>query len=597
MKWAICNFLAVVCAIALSIQAAAGEVMAEQVKSAVAQLEKLTTETMKKTEVPGIAVAVVFKDEVVYLKGFGVREVGKPETVDADTVFQLASVSKPVTSTVVAALVGEKIVGWDDHVVQHDPGFTMYDPWVTSQVTIRDFLCHRSGLPDHGGDLVEDLGYDRNQVLYRLRFLKPASSFRSHYAYSNFGFTEGAVAAARAVGKPWEEVAAEKLYRPLGMKSTSSKFDDYWGAKNRASIHALVDGKWVAKNNRDADAQSPAGGVSSSVRDMAQWLRLQLGSGKVDGKQIVAAEAIDQTHTPQIVSRPRENPESERAGFYGLGWNINYDAHGRARLGHSGGFDLGAATFVALVPSEQLGIVVLSNAVPIGVPEALGVSFLDLALEGKPQRDWLAIYRHAFEELSKPNYGTAVDYKKSPAKKSPPLANSAYTGNYTNDYYGDVEIADKQGSLELRMGPKPLSFPLKHFDRDVFLYQPTGEMAGGLSAVTFTVGSDLQATQMVIENLDVDGQGIFMLIKKSRPRNPAMGRVTLLSWVFLRSSSSVVRMSESRACSIGWCAADWPLLTPRPVSRAIELSILSAIKAGISSWSIPVDWALKIPTN
>ena len=216
---------------------------------------------------PGVAIAIVHNDQVVYLKGFGVRQVGKAEAVDADTVFQLASVSKPVTSTVIAALVGEKIVDWDDCIVNHDPGFAMYTPWVTSQVTIRDFLCHRSGLLDHAGDLLEDLGYDRAGVLYRLRFLKPASSFRSHYAYTNFGFSEAAVAAAKAAGKPWDEVAAEKLYRPLGMASTSSRYEDYAAAKNRAHIHARIDGKWTAKYTRNADAQAPAGGVSSSVRD------------------------------------------------------------------------------------------------------------------------------------------------------------------------------------------------------------------------------------------------------------------------------------------------------------------------------------------
>ncbi len=247
---------------------------------------------------------------------------------------------------------------------------------------------------------------------------------------------------------------------------------------------------------------------------MAQWLRLQLGGGKVDGKQIVAADALDQTHTPQIVSRPRENPESQRAGFYGLGWNVNYDDHGRARLGHSGGFDLGAATFVSLVPSENLGIIVLTNASPIGVPEALAASFNDLVLYGKVQRDWHTIFGHAFEEISKPNYGLTVDYKKPPVKPTPALANSAYMGRYTNDYFGDIEIAAQGGALSLRMGPQPRVFQprvfeLHHFDRDVFWYQPTGEMSGGPSSVAFSVGADGTAAQVTIENLNADGAGSF----------------------------------------------------------------------------------------
>jgi len=141
--------------------------------------------------------AVVFQDQVVYAKGFGVREGGKPEKVDVDTVFQLASVSKPIGATVVTALVSERKISWDSKISDLVPTFAMYDPWVTREITIRDLYAHRSGLPEHAGDLLEDLGYDRAQVLYRLRFQKPDSSFRSHYAYTNFGMTAAAVAGSR----------------------------------------------------------------------------------------------------------------------------------------------------------------------------------------------------------------------------------------------------------------------------------------------------------------------------------------------------------------------------------------------------------------
>ncbi len=488
----------------------AAEVAGERLQRAIRELEKLTEQTLKSTGVPGLAIAVVHDDNIVYLKGFGVRKAGEVAAVDADTVFQLASVSKPVATTVIAALVGEQRIRWDDRIIDHDPGFEMYDAWVTRQVTFRDFLCHRSGLPDHGGDLLEDLGYDRAWVLHQMRTLKPDSSFRSHFAYTNFGFTEAGVAAVMKLGKPWEEVSLEKLYKPLGMKSTSSRFADYAAAKNRAVGHVQVDGQWTAKYTRDADAQSPAGGVSSTARDMAQWLRLQLGKGKVDGKQIIDAAALAETHRAQIISHAQENPETDRSGFYGLGWNVTYDEHGFVRLGHSGGFDLGASTVVNLVPAEQLGIVVLCNSSPIGVPESLARSFCDVAIEGKVNRDWLPIFRQAFEAASKPNYGQEVDYRKPPAKTTAALANFAYTGKYSNDYYGKLQIVDQKNSLRMQIGAKPLTFELRHFDRDTFLYQPVGEMAGGLSAVTFTIGPDGRAAQIVLENLNVGGQGAFL---------------------------------------------------------------------------------------
>ncbi len=201
-----------------------------------------------------MAIGVVSRDEVVYLKGFGVREAGTDQAVDADTVFQLASVSKPIASTVVAALVGDGVVGWDDHIVDHDPTFQMYDPWVTREVTLRDMFAHRSGLPDHAGDLLEDLGYDRTEVLHRLRYQRPDTSFRSTYNYTNFGLTEAAVAAARAAGESWEDLSAERLYRPLGMTATSSRFADFEAAPNHALTHVQVDGRWEPRYVRDPDA-------------------------------------------------------------------------------------------------------------------------------------------------------------------------------------------------------------------------------------------------------------------------------------------------------------------------------------------------------
>jgi CubicO group peptidase (beta-lactamase class C family) len=503
-----CRWAALLCLVPLTAQAGpTPRATPEKVKAALPRLEKLIEQTLKKTGVPGLAVAVVHQDRVVYLKGFGVRQAGKSDAVDADTVFQLASVSKPVASTVLAALVCKKVIAWDDRVIDHDPGFRLADPWVTRNVTLRDLLCHRGGLPDHAGDLLEDLGYDRTDVLRRLRFQK-LRGFRSRYAYTNFGYTAAAVAAARAAGKSWEDLSADKLYRPVGMKSTSSRFRDFSAAKNRALLHAQVKDRWVAKYVRDPDAQSPAGGVSSTARDMARWMRLHLAGGKFQGKQLIATEALAETHRPQVISHAPENPATEPASFYGLGWNVNYDDRGRPRLGHSGGFALGAATTVTLCPSEGLGIVVLTNTAPVGVPEALSASFFDLVFTGKIEKDWVRIYKERFKAFFQPGYD-AKDYSRPPPRKSPPLPWKAYAGTYRNAYFGDSEVSEQKGGLLLRLGPKKTSFALRHWDRDVFLYQPEGENAGGLSAVTFTVGPDRIALRVVIQNLDIHGQGTF----------------------------------------------------------------------------------------
>ncbi len=288
----------------------------------------------------------------------------------------------------------------------------------------------------------------------RLRYLPLGNRFRADFAYTNFGYSEAAFAAARAAGKPWEELAAETLYRPLSMNATSSRYDDFAATENRAFLHVRKDGKWNAENIRNADAQSPAGGVSSSVKDVAKWMRLQLNDGTFNGKQVVGSAPLAETHRPQIISHAPGNPAIDRASFYGLGWNVNYDSHGRVHWNHSGGFELGAATVVHLVPSERLGIVVLTNASPIGVPETIASTFCDMALDGKTERNWAEIYKRGFEELSKPLYGTAVDYRKPPEQKTAALANSAYLGTYQNGFFGPIEITEKDNSLCLCLGPE-----------------------------------------------------------------------------------------------------------------------------------------------
>jgi pimeloyl-ACP methyl ester carboxylesterase len=195
--------------------------------------------------------------------------------------------------------------------------------------------------------------------------------------------------------------------------------------------------------------------------------------------------------------------------FYGLGWNVSYDEQGRLRLNHSGGFDLGVATYVNLIPAEQLGIVVLTNGRPMGIPEALGTIFSDIALYGKPTQDWFPLYKQRFSDPATTGTVLGFDYSKPPASPAPALKNGAYLGKYANDFFGDIAIVEKDGGLAIVEGPKKLTFPLKHYDRDTFTYETAGENAVGRSGVTFTIGPDGQATQVVVENLNVHGEGTF----------------------------------------------------------------------------------------
>jgi CubicO group peptidase (beta-lactamase class C family) len=375
-------------------------------------------------------------------------------------------------------------------------------------VTLRDMFSHRSGLPDYAGDDLEELGYGRAEILRRLRSIKPGSSFRSHWAYTNFGLTEAAVAAARATGEPWEVLAAEKLYKPLGMASTSSRFDDVAAARNRALLHMSIDGKWVVKQTRNPDAQSPAGGVSSTARDLVQWMRLQLGKGKFEGKQLIDADALAETHRPVIVLEAPAGPTIAPGLFYALGWTVSYDDKGRAVLYHAGDFSAGAATIVTLIPSEELGMTVLTNAIPIGVRDALVSSFIDLARHGKVQKDWFATTKQSFDAILKAALKVSeTDYSKSPAQRLPSLPADAYAGTYRNEYFGDISISAKDGDLVVHMGPQKTSYPVKQYNRDVFTFSLEGTATSG---IFFQVGPDQKATSAFFEELNKQGLGTFV---------------------------------------------------------------------------------------
>jgi CubicO group peptidase (beta-lactamase class C family) len=486
-----------------------------EVDRAVAALDGIVQDGMKKTGVPGVAVAVVHKDRVVHLKGFGERQAGKPGAVGPDTVFQIASLSKPIASTVVADAVGDKAITWDEPVTRHLPGFALKDRWVTDHVTVADLFAHRSGLPDHAGDLLEDLGYDRDYILEHLRH-EPLTPFRASYAYTNFGLTAAAEAVADAKDTTWEKLAEDTLYSPAGMNSTSSLFSDYEKAADKAVTHVETgDGTWEARYVRDADAQSPAGGVSSTAEDMARWVRLQLANGKLDGKQIVPAEPLERTHLPEIVSQPPTTPTG-RTGFYGLGWNVGYDDQGRLRLSHSGAFALGANTNVTLLPGEQLGIVVLTNGMPVGLADSIALNFFDTAQYGKPTADWLSLIGKVYEQ-EEAELRSPTDYGEPPPDPAPARPEGAYLGTYRNDYYGPLLVTAADGALVMQLGPDRMRFRLTHYDGDTFSFRTVGENAVGLSGVTFSGDLDGSAEHVRVESLDANGLGTFT----RDPRDPA----------------------------------------------------------------------------
>jgi CubicO group peptidase (beta-lactamase class C family) len=474
------------------------------VDKAVAKLDGIAEDLMKRSGIPGMAVAVVHQGKTVYAKGFGVKDLGAADAetnrVDADTVFQLASLSKPLSATVIAHQVGVNAIGWDTPIVSTLPWFALSDPTVTQMVTVGDMLSHRSGLPDHAGDALEDIGHDRRYVLERLRNF-PLDPFRISYAYTNFGFTSGAEAVAAGAGKPWDVLADDVLFDPLGMPSTSYRFTDFESRANRALGHIHIDGKYEPLYTRDADAQAPAGGASSSLNDMTHWLAMVLANGSHDGKQIVNADALLPALTPQIVSSRASEP-AMRSGFYGFGFNVGTTSGARTELSHSGAFELGAGTNFVILPSADVAIVALTNATPSGVPETLTAQFADLVQFGEVREDWYGLYSAVFAKMEKPA-GSLVG-KHRPTGPAPAAPLPSYVGTYHHDYWGPATVTEKNGTLRLALGSK-LDVPLDHWDGNAFTFTFVTENAppGTISTATF------DGDKLILEYFDQFGKGTF----------------------------------------------------------------------------------------
>jgi hypothetical protein len=246
---------------------------------------------------------------------------------------------------------------------------------------------------------------------------------------------------------------------------------------------------------------------------MGTWLRLQLANGKLDGKQIIPADPLERTHLPEIVAQPPAAPAG-RTGFYGLGWNVGYDDQGRLRLSHSGAFELGANTNVTMLPGEELGIAVLTNGAPVGLADSVALDFFDTAQHGRPTTDWLTLVDKVYQQQEQENR-SPTDYAKPPQNAAAARSDDAYTGTYDSDFYGPLTVTAAGGELTMKLGPKPTTFRLTHFDGDTFSFETTGENATGPSGVTFKVGpgsqgaGDATAQKVTVEAFDENGLGTF----------------------------------------------------------------------------------------
>ncbi len=437
--------------------------------SGVKDLDAYVKKTMQDWQVPGLAVALVKGDRVVYMKGYGLRELGRNQIVNEDTIFPIGSASKAFTSTAIGLLVQDKKLSWDDRVIDHLQGFQMYDPWVTREITVRDLLCNRGGLSAVSELLWYATDHDRSEIVRRLRYVKPESSFRSQYAYRNCMFLTAGQVIPAVTGLTWDTFVRERIFKQLGMTRSSTSVLDLQGLNNVATPHIKIDGKVTRVPFRNIDNIGPAGSVNASIKDMSQWLISHLNKGNLDGKRITEAAVIEETHkahTPCPLSPEMRSqiPWARRAD-YCLSW-VLIDSDGGPIVYHNGQID-GIYAVIGFIPERQVGAVVLTNLENHKLSDVVFLRALDILLE-RTSRDWNAIYLENAKEQDEKSREARQALEKSrvrDTKPSHPL--SGYAGVYEDEMYGRVKVSVEKDRLVLQLSSH-LIFNLTHWHYDTF---------------------------------------------------------------------------------------------------------------------------------
>jgi CubicO group peptidase (beta-lactamase class C family) len=495
--------------------------------------------TMKLFDVPGIAIAVVKDGQVVAAQGFGVRKLGAPDRVDGRTLFEIASNSKAFTATALAMLVDEGKLAWDDPVTKHLPDFQMYDAYVTHEMTVRDLLTHRSGLGLGAGDLLwwPTTDFSTDEIIHKLRYIRPATSFRSSYAYDNLLYiVAGKIIAAKS-GKTWGETIRERILQPVGMASTTISLAESAGNPDVANAHSKINDRIAAVKAMPVPNAVGAVGINTNAEDIARWMNVLLAGGRVgtdaNGKEVrlysaKQAREMWTAQTPMRISEPDPKLAATRPNFlaYGLGFQLR-DWQGRLLAMHSGALQ-GFYSKVVLVPEAKLGIAVLTNAESGGSLNALQYQLLERMLNPAATTDWIGIVKavddenHA-KELARLGKASAA----RAAKSQPSLARTAYDGDYEDPWYGIATIRHVGGRQVLTLSrTSDLTGELEHYQHDTFIVRWKERNFNADAYVTFALNPDGSIERMKMQPISTetdfsyDFQDLnFTPVKKAVPQS------------------------------------------------------------------------------
>ncbi len=457
-----------------------------------ADIDRLVARTMSAFEVPGVAVGIVKDGKLVFARGYGVRELGKTALVDPDTQFAIGSNTKAFTTAALAILVDAGKLHWDDKVIDYLPEFRMSDPYVTREFTIRDLLTHRSGLGLGAGDLmfVTPTDFTRHDLIHALRFLKPATSFRSQFAYDNLMYVVAGEVVAAVSGLSWEDFVTTRVLAPLGMNACAVSLERLADKSNLASPHAIVEGKLGNVARLEIPIVGPAGSIECSVAGMARWLTAQLARGKTASGAVLFSEAqSEEMWSAQTPLHPRGKLlELTHTHFaaYGLGWGLG-DFDGYKRVSHNGGLP-GMVTQVAMIPELNLGVVVLTNQQSDLALSAIAVPIME-GYAGAPHHDWVALLQTAKAERDKQQQASDLAGRPDPgaAKSVAKTDAGSYVGVFSDPWRGTATVARRGEGLALTFShTNALSGPLVPLATDFFVVRWDDRSQNADAYVRFT---------------------------------------------------------------------------------------------------------------
>ena len=484
-------------AILISVVLVSGRLAAQSASALPADLDAYVTRAMQAFAVPGVSLSVVKDGRVLVAKGYGVKKLGESAAVDPQTLFGIASNTKVVTATALGLLVEEGKLQWDAPVVRYLPWFQMWDPYVTRELSIRDLLVHRSGLGLGAGDLLwwPASTYDRKEIARRLRFIRPATSFRSAYAYDNVLYLVAGEVIESLSGKSWEDFVSERILKRVGMSTSNVRHSDAVKGGNVATPHAPVDGKIMPVKPFDSDNTNPAGGINSNAVDMARWMNVLLAHGVLaDGSRLFSEATwleLTTVVTPQLTPAPPPELAALRANYrgYALGLGVA-DYRGQKLLLHTGGLP-GYVSRVMLVPDARLGIAVLTNQESGAAFDSIAYRIADHFL-GVPQSDWISAFEKATARM---DAAFAESEKKAAASRDatskPSLPLAKYAGTYVDEWYGEIAIDEQQGGLGIRFTHTPsLTGTLEHWQHDTFIARWSDRELRADAYITFALNPD-----------------------------------------------------------------------------------------------------------